>query len=842
MKKTNKLLINNQKNKSRGTIKKCKKMRGGETPITSKNSFNSPELQLFKKNKELQENSIKQLKQELEDNLQILEFEDKNLGIEGLKLIIDALKKEGTSITSINLKNNNIDLKNVKVKVDLINVLKSNKTLKILNLSNNNIDLLSIMTLQKVLEEKINLIIIIDNNKPPVPENILSYFTKRKTELTNQVEQKINTTPLHHVHSPKQTCSGINIKDISTNSVINFEGDSSGNECIMFLIQALKDNKTITEINLANIKIDTSKKMIVNAQFIELFNTLMKNDKVKKLNLSNVIIPPGAIDLLENLKKKIEIITTDGNLKTNKKNTETKTNLSSLLGKAVNTKVTKNAEKNAEKKLRTAQQKNFEHKKDILSMFNPPLDTVISSLDNNIQTETIEFISYIIGERNNTNSINNKKMVENIGNDKIKRYFTKETKYFTNLINNNYVNGLENMQKLKNSSNINAIIDLHGVVLPNIFRLPKNVNVVFITPVGYNACSSPRKIISYISEHINEFLNDPSCFNKNMSGKFFNHSVIYYGGQYCIDLSIGRKVNDTVTGIHIYDSTKQQFITLNQYEKRNETGIPITKNLSNTEFDSELSKSFLLDYFSNDKNQDKTFTLFFTSCRGVEEQEIIDMDKLRFYENNIEYLNFKIQYDYANKEKKINKHELYKKFKECVGINLDFSNNENNNIGLLQNTISNENLKFITEKSSRNSRITDNSSVTIKETKMQNVNLLSLSMENLPKSINNGKVKIVLKDLKHFIKDKSETDKFTILRKIIPVDKNMFFDNNYSKSLIIYIRLIKFILNNNIELINKYMIDFSNNAKYAIKNTQTLKFLEICRKIISQLHEEDLKK
>jgi Ran GTPase-activating protein (RanGAP) involved in mRNA processing and transport len=518
----------------------------------------------------------------------------------------------------------------------------------------------------------------------------------------------------------------------------------------------------------------------------------------------------------------------------------------------------------------------------ILSLFIPNNTLKEINADNTI-TKNIDFIQ---------KQINSETSNDNFLQDKIQQLFTSEG-YFNDLIKQNYNAGIEKhktLQKMDNN-NVKIVISLHGQTQSGIFKLPDNVNVVFMSPVSYISCSPPGRILNYLdnSDNLENFLKNPSCFNKNKTDSFFNQSVIVYGGQYCIDLLLSREAalggitlsgnKEHVTGIHINNG--KNFINKNtesniESQKFKDLGIPESPNLSKDEFpegvvngivyfdnnnpkESSLGllSNFLQHFFSNENNNKKQFTIFFTSCRELDDQA--NKETLSFYEKTLKYLNFKIQYD-NNKTKSKNKN-INEEYTKCFSAPTIFSNDttKSNTTGSYEvkfNTISHgqerktkEQLKI--NKTNTKTKLKSRIKPTINDDSIIEISNLHYGYNNskykkeldeLFNNINlvNDKKQISLKKLKEFITNKHQDDIFKLLFILLSLcfQKSIFeYDaNSFDYRILDFIELTKFILNGkSISIIFEFIIYFANELKL-----NKISYIELINLFIDQTPDFNL--
>ena len=184
------------------------------------------------------------------------------------------------------------------------------------------------------------------------------------------------------------------------------------------------------------------------------------------------------------------------------------------------------------------------------------------------------------------------------------------------------------------------MVDLHGNTIPKLFKLPKNIHIIFMSSINYITYCPIEKLKNIINGHnylLNRFLKNPSCFDKENENYLFQQAVVYYGGQYCTDLNLSRSNIDHVTGLSIYNKSNTdnsyKFVSVNKENVNNKLA-----SLEKGEYKNSLStfiKETIIPY-SNSRN----VILLLTSCRGIHTNTKMK-DNLIFYEKIIKSINFK---------------------------------------------------------------------------------------------------------------------------------------------------------------------------------------------------------
>ena len=280
----------------------------------------------------------------------------------------------------------------------------------------------------------------------------------------------------------------------------------------------------------------------------------------------------------------------------------------------------------------------------------------------------IQFIKNKIRYSNVAN--NNLKSKENNFNTLLKELKLEDTMFET-LINYNYNKGRKMITNIKDSNKI--LIDLHGSAENNIFQLPKNINIVFLSSLNYSNCLDNIEKDN-INLYIDQYLDNPFCFEDLKIKNIFNEAIIYYGGQYCPEIDLGRKDKDSVSGMHVLGERLGPSIAY---------GSKI--------YDILLSELLLNDYF----NSEETYTIVLTACRNLSSlNKIIETYLLIWYEQLINLLNFKIYYDskykYNDNDNDNDKKSLDTFYKKCLSISSKFVIS-NNQYGVFQKQFLNTN-------------------------------------------------------------------------------------------------------------------------------------------------------
>jgi hypothetical protein len=94
-------------------------------------------------------------------------------------------------------------------------------------------------------------------------------------------------------------------------------------------------------------------------------------------------------------------------------------------------------------------------------------------------------------------------------------------------------------------NNVKVVVDLHGVIQSKIFKIPDNVNVVFMSPVSYITCTR-GSMLDYLNDknNLHNFLKNPSCFNKNKVNEKLEAFITSLNSKYEISNSFRNNINN----------------------------------------------------------------------------------------------------------------------------------------------------------------------------------------------------------------------------------------------------------------------------------------------------------
>ena len=774
----------------------------------------------------LNEHQLKDIENKIND-LNETELNCSNLDINNEDVVkIVKLLQNNTTIITLNFSSNHINYNGI---IALANLLKTNTTITSLDISNNKIGDNGLQELTEVLKTN-NTITVLNIRKNKIGDNgaieIAEVLKTNKTLISLDIGNN-NIGDMGGIAIFKALEFNVSLKTLS------FSYNNFSNNCIKH-IKALQQNKTLISLDIGNNNIDSN-------GAIEIAEVLKINNTLTEINISNNKIgESGTIAIADALKinktlKKLDISNNKiGNigasalyeaLKIN--NTLAKLDISMNI--SINSDIINNI--------------------DTHFRFNPPLETYntessassassassITSTNNNILVDkNIQFIKDNISSFKN---LSNNNTIDTVFNDQVNN-LTISYDYFKSLINNNYINGLEAItSKVFSNANKKIIIDLHGQISKSIFQLPKNINIIYLTPIDYLACYDFITIKPSIIKHFDDYLKNPTCFEHTDIINIFNQAIIYYGGQYCIDLSLSREDVDHVSGIYGMNDSNELL-----------QDISVLGNIPN--FDSGYNKILLSKLLLN-TNPQFNYTILIGSCREFpNEKNILEEDIFVFYEQTIKLLNLKINYDNLEpKLKDVEKLNNYvKKCKTSNKLNLQI-NNINFEQSFKNNNINNINKRKVS------SRVKSNiNGDTIIEFKNKNKTLNEIATI-VSTEIDNS-----------FVKTRTPTFNFHYLYTALPIlSLYKIYDENYvSIHNIDIIKKLKIIFRDNYNSLLNYMVYCQKNimiknekGKYIYNNNKTnsnklsllklfinnipeLKFLDSI-KIIEDLNKKDAK-
>ena len=385
------------------------------------------------------------------------------------------------------------------------------------------------------------------------------------------------------------------------------------------------------------------------------------------------------------------------------------------------------------------------------------------------------------------------------------------------LFKENYEKAIEGYEKLKslpivsvsNSNNSNntekknniIVLSLHGVYddLFKICQVPENITICYLSPDKYSTCINDFSFIKYLTEPnvIDNFLKDPSCLDKEKAGKFFSQSVLYYGGQYHVDLQLFRikkSQGEHVIGLQILETNKETntnttTLKFNQFNLEASDDLIDLPNLAEDEWFGPLSE--LLEYFKGPKYQDKQFTIFITSCREFDNQYYNEgiANKTTFLEKTTQAINVLAQNQ--NEECK-DIESCVKLFKECKNpITNIYMDNLHiiNHVQITKKKINNRSSSLVKSNWDNKSLICFKSQIDIKK-------FLEDSIQDI-----NGKICISLEAIKEKLERRYYIKLYSMLKDLISLKVEVYDIRSTFKN---YNDLMMFIFDNNIDELLKY--------------------------------------
>ena len=319
---------------------------------------------------------------------------------------------------------------------------------------------------------------------------------------------------------------------------------------------------------------------------------------------------------------------------------------------------------------------------------------------------------------------------------------------------------------------------------------------MLLSPIGYITCIRNEVVERELSK-FNEYLQNPSCIINPDIRNIFNQALIYYGGQYCIDLNLSREYGDHSTSIKFIDKESNTFINLE--------GMPDFYANINEILLSDLVKTF---------NPAINYTILLTSCREMDNlQKKIDKYLLIFYEQITKILNLYITYDNLKPEDK-SQQSLDNYIKECKKSIVSISNNNVFQLQYFNNNNINNNTHNIAISSREKPVITGKDVTNFIFNKIQ-----YLTLNELKTFINDNKIKPYTDDEKKII--------FGQLFKLFIININVIIDRNTVTPVNIdNINILKFIFDNNYTFLFEYIIYCLLNINiYRYKSNKSNKYL-----------------
>ena len=472
--------------------------------------------------------------------------------------------------------------------------------------------------------------------------NAIAEELKVNNKITNifLTENTISDIGINHIASALKFNTSINVINISGNNISDVGANS--------IAEALIVNNTIKTIILSNNYIgDKGTKAIAEA--------LKRNTSIANINLSgNNITDIGASAIAEALKVNQSI--TNINLDDYNISIEL-TQLISALLKSKQNKLD-NYDNNYNDKLKFYDN-NLKDLKD-LKEIEPPdqetedyksfvkviVDNSIKNKANNKNSIATVTTQNLIDSSFKNESIYNYIIRNNIDYSKLGYRLFKETAKLYAKKNNNSLRNLN----IQPATKI-LMVDLHGSTIPKLFKLPENIHIIFMSSIDYlGVCFTPDVLnVMNKSNNLINFVNNPSCFDKKIENNLFQKSVVYYGGQYCTDLNLSRKVKDHVSGLFIYNKSsiddRNNFISVDKENINSESKL---NSLREGIYDESLS-----NYINNKiipYSNSKDVILLLLCCRGIDTNTKMK-DNLIFYEKIIKSINFKSSKEIQNKTK-----------------------------------------------------------------------------------------------------------------------------------------------------------------------------------------------
>ena len=588
-----------------------------------------------------------------------------------------------------------------------------------------------------------------------------------------------------------------------TLTTLDISHNNIGDEGVEYIVEELKTNKTLTTLGINNNKIGN-----IGARALAVVLGKGGNTTLTTLDISHnyYIGDEGAKSFAEALKINESLTTLDISA-TNITRDGVQAIITSILNSATSLLHFKYAPLEIDYFLFKKLESKLKSNENALKLFNPSLITLKVPIDNSI-TQTINFIK---------KKMNYKKLSESNTSDKIfdkyVNYLTISGKNFNTLIKSNYDSGKESIKTILGSEKY--IVNLHGSVANSIFKLPDNINIIFISSIRYISCINFKLLGTNIEKYFDEYLKDPYCFKNVELKKLFKETLIYYGGQYCIDLNLSREVKDHVTGINYMGKDREGNYKINIPYKYNEGEYSNTlSNFLKTEYN-ESGTQFI--------NPEKQYTILLVSCRESAHLDYLTEDILVFYEQILKRLNFELIYN--NNKLKDNKLEdnLNSKYKECMYETEQYMYKPTLHAQYKRNTVSNKG-KIQSRHITNKSTIIINSKGISHDINKIKKDIESIKDPNDKKLFFNNLFNILNIKLKKIF---NKNTIFTDTKEKIKIIKTIFGDN--------YLLMFEFLVYCQMNIITYY--DLSNNnsksnvffLNYVFNNITELKTLDLSK-------------
>ena len=709
-------------------------------------------------------------------SLKYLYISRNDIGVEGGTALAAALGKDGnTTLTTLNIYYNNIGDEGATAFAEALGV-GGNTALTTLDISRNNITDAGISALAEGLKVNTALTNInISYNRighagaAALAEAVGGNTSLKELNISNNIISDVGTKAFAEALGVGGN-RALTTLDISRNNITD-----AG---ISALAEALKVNTALTTL-------DIIRNNITDAGISALAEAIKVNTSLTTLDISyNRIGDDGALFIAEALKVNTTLTTLNIIM----------TDISRDLIRSLNIKLSNR------------------------KIFNPSLIPLKVPLDNSI-TQTLNFIKKKMKYKNLSDSNTPEKIFDEYVNN-----LTISDEYFNTLIKSNYDAGYKATQNILGSEKY--MVDLHGSVVNSIFKLPDNITIVFFSPLRYLTCINILSNKSKIEKYFDEYLKDPYCFKNSELYKLFKEAIIYYGGQYCIDLNLSRSAEkkEHVTGLHYMEKKDGNYILNIPYKYNEGNYSDSLSNFVKTEINVSGTQFI---------NPEKQYTLLLTSCRESDHLDYLHEDILVFYEQILKRLNFKVNYD--NNKTEDNKLEdnkledkLNSKYKEC---NYEKEKDMDKNINHFQYKRNNLTKKKGKIQSRRNTH-NNNSTVIMSKTAMSDfIEEVKNDIQSIKDPNDDKLIDLFIKLFKilniKFIKVLNKIAISLETKEKIKMIQKIFGDN--------YLLMFKFLIYCQMNIMKTY--DSSNN------NSQTnLFFLEYVFDNIKKLRTLDLSK